>query len=145
MQSPDYPPLTFAFHDKATIPSGLVRKILVRDVGRRRGPEATLNQRIEWKLSASSITTKATAGGPSPPMSSAGLLRARPMLRFANWPKAASPSPWAEQQNWSTTFQLVSAWLPSRRLGRKGASLGRLRLHLSIDGAGVGLNRLAPP
>jgi predicted RNA binding protein YcfA (HicA-like mRNA interferase family) len=27
------PPLTFAFHDNATIPSGLVRKILVRDVG----------------------------------------------------------------------------------------------------------------
>jgi predicted RNA binding protein YcfA (HicA-like mRNA interferase family) len=33
MQSPDYPPFTFAFHDKATIPSGLVRKILVREVG----------------------------------------------------------------------------------------------------------------
>lgn len=33
MQSPDHPPLTFAFHDKATIPGGLVRKILVRDVG----------------------------------------------------------------------------------------------------------------
>jgi len=33
MESPDYPPLTFAFHDKATIPAGLVRKILVRDVG----------------------------------------------------------------------------------------------------------------
>jgi predicted RNA binding protein YcfA (HicA-like mRNA interferase family) len=33
MQSPDYPPLTFAFHDNATIPAGLVRKILVRDVG----------------------------------------------------------------------------------------------------------------
>jgi predicted RNA binding protein YcfA (HicA-like mRNA interferase family) len=33
MQSPDYPPLTFAFHDSATIPAGLVRKILVRDVG----------------------------------------------------------------------------------------------------------------
>jgi predicted RNA binding protein YcfA (HicA-like mRNA interferase family) len=33
MQSPSYPPLTFAFHDKATIPGGLVRKILVRDVG----------------------------------------------------------------------------------------------------------------
>lgn len=27
------PPLTFAFHDKATIPAGLVRKILVRDLG----------------------------------------------------------------------------------------------------------------
>ncbi len=33
MQSPDYPPLTFAFHDKATIPAGLVRKILTGDVG----------------------------------------------------------------------------------------------------------------
>jgi hypothetical protein len=33
MESPGYPPLTFAFHDKATIPAGLVRKILVRDVG----------------------------------------------------------------------------------------------------------------
>lgn len=33
LESSDFPPLTFAFHDKATIPSGLVRKILVRDVG----------------------------------------------------------------------------------------------------------------
>lgn len=33
MESPNYPPLTFAFHDKATVPSGLVRKILTRDVG----------------------------------------------------------------------------------------------------------------
>lgn len=33
MESPNYPPLSFAFHDKATIPSGLVRKILTRDVG----------------------------------------------------------------------------------------------------------------
>lgn len=33
MQSSDHPPLTFAFHDGATIPAGLVRKILVRDVG----------------------------------------------------------------------------------------------------------------
>ena len=33
MESPDYPPLTFAFHDKATIPAGLVRKILVKDIG----------------------------------------------------------------------------------------------------------------
>jgi predicted RNA binding protein YcfA (HicA-like mRNA interferase family) len=33
MRSPDHPPLTFAFHDGATIPGGLVRKILVRDVG----------------------------------------------------------------------------------------------------------------
>jgi predicted RNA binding protein YcfA (HicA-like mRNA interferase family) len=32
MESLDYPPLTFAMHDKATIPAGLVRKILVRDV-----------------------------------------------------------------------------------------------------------------
>jgi predicted RNA binding protein YcfA (HicA-like mRNA interferase family) len=28
-----YPPLTFAFHDNQTIAPGLVRKILVRDVG----------------------------------------------------------------------------------------------------------------
>jgi len=33
VESPTYPPLTFAFHDKATIPAGLVRKSLVRDVG----------------------------------------------------------------------------------------------------------------
>jgi hypothetical protein len=33
MESPSHPPLTFAFHDKVTIPAGLVRKILVRDVG----------------------------------------------------------------------------------------------------------------
>lgn len=33
MQSPDHPPLTFAFHDAATIPAGLVRKILDKDVG----------------------------------------------------------------------------------------------------------------
>ncbi len=33
LEAPDRPPLTFAFHDNATIPSGLVRKILVRDVG----------------------------------------------------------------------------------------------------------------
>jgi predicted RNA binding protein YcfA (HicA-like mRNA interferase family) len=33
MEAPGRPPLTFAFHDKATIPSGLVRKVLVRDVG----------------------------------------------------------------------------------------------------------------
>lgn len=33
MRSPGHPPLTFAFHDGATIPGGLVRKILVRDVG----------------------------------------------------------------------------------------------------------------
>jgi predicted RNA binding protein YcfA (HicA-like mRNA interferase family) len=28
-----YPPLTFAWHDGATIPPGLVRKVLVRQVG----------------------------------------------------------------------------------------------------------------
>lgn len=33
MESPSHPPLTFAFHDRATIAGGLVRKILVRDVG----------------------------------------------------------------------------------------------------------------
>ncbi len=33
LKAPDRPPLTFAFHDNATIPSGLVRKILVRDIG----------------------------------------------------------------------------------------------------------------
>jgi predicted RNA binding protein YcfA (HicA-like mRNA interferase family) len=33
MEAPGRPPLAFAFHDKATIPSGLVRKVLVRDVG----------------------------------------------------------------------------------------------------------------
>jgi len=27
------PPLTFAWHAKATVPPGLVRKVLVRDVG----------------------------------------------------------------------------------------------------------------
>jgi predicted RNA binding protein YcfA (HicA-like mRNA interferase family) len=33
LEAPGRPPLTFAFHDNATIPSRLVRKILVRDVG----------------------------------------------------------------------------------------------------------------
>jgi predicted RNA binding protein YcfA (HicA-like mRNA interferase family) len=33
MESPGHPPLTFAFHDGATIPAGLVRKILIRDFG----------------------------------------------------------------------------------------------------------------
>jgi hypothetical protein len=33
LQAPDHPPLTFAFHDGATIPGGLVRKILVKDIG----------------------------------------------------------------------------------------------------------------
>jgi predicted RNA binding protein YcfA (HicA-like mRNA interferase family) len=31
--SPDYPPLLFAFHDKATIPPWMVRKILIQDLG----------------------------------------------------------------------------------------------------------------
>lgn len=31
--SPDYPPLMFAFHDKATIPPSAVRKTLVNEVG----------------------------------------------------------------------------------------------------------------
>lgn len=42
MQSSDHPPLTFAFHDGATIPAGLVRKILVKDVG--------LDEEEAWKL-----------------------------------------------------------------------------------------------
>jgi hypothetical protein len=33
MEAPGRPPLTFAFHDNATIPSSLIRKVLVRDVG----------------------------------------------------------------------------------------------------------------
>jgi predicted RNA binding protein YcfA (HicA-like mRNA interferase family) len=33
MEAPGRPPLTFAFHDRATVPSGLVRKVLVTDVG----------------------------------------------------------------------------------------------------------------
>lgn len=33
LEAPGWPPLTFAFHDQQTIPPGLVRKILVRDVG----------------------------------------------------------------------------------------------------------------
>ena len=33
LEAPSRPALIFAFHDKATIPSGLVRKILVRDAG----------------------------------------------------------------------------------------------------------------
>lgn len=31
--SPDYPPLLFAFHDRATVRPQVVRKILLRDVG----------------------------------------------------------------------------------------------------------------
>jgi predicted RNA binding protein YcfA (HicA-like mRNA interferase family) len=33
LEASDRPPLTFAFHDNVTIPSGLVHKILVRDIG----------------------------------------------------------------------------------------------------------------
>jgi predicted RNA binding protein YcfA (HicA-like mRNA interferase family) len=33
MEAPGRPPLIFAFHDRATVPSGLVRKVLVRDIG----------------------------------------------------------------------------------------------------------------
>lgn len=33
MEAPGRKPLTFAFDDKATIPSGLIRKILTRDAG----------------------------------------------------------------------------------------------------------------
>jgi Predicted periplasmic or secreted lipoprotein len=33
MEAPGRPPLTVAFHDNATVPPGLVRKILIRDIG----------------------------------------------------------------------------------------------------------------
>jgi predicted RNA binding protein YcfA (HicA-like mRNA interferase family) len=33
LKSDDYPPLLFAFHDRDTVPPGLVRKILTKDVG----------------------------------------------------------------------------------------------------------------
>jgi predicted RNA binding protein YcfA (HicA-like mRNA interferase family) len=33
LEAPGLPPLTLAFHDRATIAPGLVRKILVDDVG----------------------------------------------------------------------------------------------------------------
>jgi predicted RNA binding protein YcfA (HicA-like mRNA interferase family) len=33
MEAPVRAALTFAFHDNATVPSGLVRRVLVRDVG----------------------------------------------------------------------------------------------------------------
>jgi hypothetical protein len=33
MEAAGRPSLTFAFHDKSTIPAGLVRKILTKDVG----------------------------------------------------------------------------------------------------------------
>jgi predicted RNA binding protein YcfA (HicA-like mRNA interferase family) len=32
-RSPNHPPLRFSFHDSATIPPGLVRKILTKDIG----------------------------------------------------------------------------------------------------------------
>jgi predicted RNA binding protein YcfA (HicA-like mRNA interferase family) len=33
LESPTYPPLTFSFHDADTLPAGVVRKILCKDVG----------------------------------------------------------------------------------------------------------------
>jgi len=33
LESENHPPLTFAFHDAATVPGGMVRKILVDQVG----------------------------------------------------------------------------------------------------------------
>ncbi|HWT91040.1 MAG TPA: type II toxin-antitoxin system HicA family toxin [Solirubrobacterales bacterium] len=33
LRSPDYPPLTFAFHDNATIPPWVVRRVLLDEVG----------------------------------------------------------------------------------------------------------------
>lgn len=33
LESPDHPTLHLAFHDNAEIPSGLVRRILTRDIG----------------------------------------------------------------------------------------------------------------
>jgi predicted RNA binding protein YcfA (HicA-like mRNA interferase family) len=33
LRAPGRPPLTFAFHDRATVAPGLVRKVLCRDVG----------------------------------------------------------------------------------------------------------------
>ena len=33
LESPAYPPLTFSFHDSDTLPDGVVKKILCRDVG----------------------------------------------------------------------------------------------------------------
>ena len=33
LKAPGRPPLTFAFHDRATVGPGVVRKILCRDVG----------------------------------------------------------------------------------------------------------------
>lgn len=33
MEAPGWPPFTFAFHDKATIPASLVRTILTKKIG----------------------------------------------------------------------------------------------------------------
>jgi hypothetical protein len=33
MEAPGRPPLSFVFHDKTTIPAGLVRKTLTKDIG----------------------------------------------------------------------------------------------------------------
>lgn len=33
MTAPDRPSFTFAFHDKATVSSGLVKEILIKDIG----------------------------------------------------------------------------------------------------------------
>lgn len=33
LESEKYPPLTFSFHDRTTIPGGLVRRILIGQVG----------------------------------------------------------------------------------------------------------------
>lgn len=40
--SAGYPPLTFAFHTGQTLPPGLVRKILVKDVGLSAGVARSL-------------------------------------------------------------------------------------------------------
>jgi hypothetical protein len=42
MEAPDWPPVMFAFHDRATIPAGLVRQILVKDDG--------LPEDVAWRL-----------------------------------------------------------------------------------------------
>ena len=50
MEASGFPPLTFAVHDKATIPAGLVRKILVRDVAlqkARRGSRSDLEDLMD--------------------------------------------------------------------------------------------------
>ena len=33
LESPDYPPLDFAWHDNQTLPGGLVRRVLMKRVG----------------------------------------------------------------------------------------------------------------